>query len=90
MRTRHQPSRGLRRGVNFTVRLTPEERATLEARQRELGGPRALGAWMVWRACLGLQRGDTLIDLFPGTGVVSRAWAELSRAGAPSDMSPRS
>ena len=50
MRTQHQPSRGLRRGFNFTVRLTPEERAALQDRQRELGGPRALGAWIVWRA----------------------------------------
>lgn len=29
---------------------------------------------------LGARRGDELVDLFPGTGVVSRAWAEVSQA----------
>lgn len=28
---------------------------------------------------LGMLSGDELVDLFPGTGVVSRAWAELGR-----------
>lgn len=28
---------------------------------------------------LGMQAGDELVDIFPGTGVVSRAWAEVSR-----------
>jgi hypothetical protein len=37
---------------------------------------------------LGMLSGDELDDLFPGTGVVSRAWAELSRRGAaPGDVS---
>jgi hypothetical protein len=31
---------------------------------------------------LGMLPGDELVDLYPGTGVVSRAWAELSRRGA--------
>ncbi len=31
---------------------------------------------------LGMLPGDELVDLFPGTGVVSRAWAELGRASA--------
>jgi hypothetical protein len=31
---------------------------------------------------LGALPGDELVDLFPGTGVVSRAWAELGRASA--------
>ncbi len=30
---------------------------------------------------LGMQPGDELVDLFPGTGVVSAAWAEVSRSG---------
>jgi len=29
-----------------------------------------------------MQPGDELVDLFPGTGVVTRAWAELSLAAA--------
>jgi hypothetical protein len=32
---------------------------------------------------LGMLPGDELVDLFPGTGIVSRAWAELGR-GKPS------
>jgi hypothetical protein len=31
---------------------------------------------------LGMLPGDELADLFPGTGIVSRAWAELSRDDA--------
>jgi hypothetical protein len=27
--------------------------------------------------------GDELVDLFPGTGIVSRAWAELGRLPSP-------
>ena len=38
--------------------------------------PLAFCAWLF--ACLGLEPGDTLIDLFPGTGIIGRAWAELS------------
>lgn len=45
-----QASRGRRRGKNFTVRVTDEERATLEELQRAEQGPRALGPWLVWRA----------------------------------------
>lgn len=32
--------------------------------------------------CLGLCRGDTLVDLYPGTGIVSRAWREVSTGPA--------
>lgn len=43
--------------------------------------PIAFCAWLF--ELLGMQPGDTLVDLFPGTGIVSRAWAELSSgAGA--------
>lgn len=31
-----------------------------------------------WRRSHGMQPGDTLDDLYPGTGVISRAWASLS------------
>ena len=39
---------------------------------------------------LGLRPGDELVDLYPGTGIVSRAWAELGRVSpeASSDVSP--
>lgn len=38
--------------------------------------PLAFCAWLF--DCLGMIAGDQLVDLFPGTGAVSRAWAELS------------
>jgi hypothetical protein len=45
-----QHSKGRRRGDVFAVRLTPEERAKLEALRERESGPRALGPWLVWRA----------------------------------------
>lgn len=37
-------------------------------------------AFCVWLfRLLGAERGDTLIDLYPGSGVVSRAWAQFNR-----------
>lgn len=49
--------------------------------------PIAFCAWLF--DCLGMLPGDELVDLFPGTGIVSRAWAELSAgpAGYPSQRS---
>lgn len=41
----------------------------------------------LWRV-LGARPGDTLDDKFPGTGIVGRAWENLSRA-ALSDTQPR-
>lgn len=45
-----QASKGNRRGDVFSVRVTPEERARLDALQARGGGPRALGPWLVWAA----------------------------------------
>ena len=45
----HQERDG-RRGAVFSMRLTDEERAELERRQRAQGGPSSLGAWLKWRA----------------------------------------
>jgi hypothetical protein len=42
--------------------------------------PIAFCAWLF--ELLGMLPGDTLIDVFPGTGIVSRAWAELSSGSA--------
>lgn len=43
--------------------------------------PLAFCAWLF--DCLGMEPGDELVDLFPGTGVIGRAWREASRvAGA--------
>ena len=42
--------------------------------------PLAFCAWLF--ECLGMLPGDELVDLYPGTGIVTRAWAELSRGTA--------
>lgn len=52
---------------------------------RQSGEPRLMGrkplAYCAWLfGILGMQPGDTLDDRFPGTGIVSRAWAEISRS----------
>lgn len=51
----------------------------------ELPGRKPI-AFCVWLyELLGMLPGDRLVDLFPGTGIVTRAWTELSRgAGATS------
>lgn len=46
-----------RRGHVFSMRLTTEMRATLEALQRRGGGPRALGPWLVWHALASAANG---------------------------------
>jgi hypothetical protein len=65
-------------------RLRPACRDMLVAQPARHGGdlpgrkPLAFCAWMF--GLLGLEPGDQLEDAFPGTGIVGRAWAELSRA----------
>lgn len=48
--------------------------------------PIAFCAWLF--RCLGLAPGDELRDLFPGTGVVSRAWREASRRSSATRREP--
>jgi hypothetical protein len=43
--------------------------------------PLAFCAWLF--DLLGMEPGDELLDLFPGTGVVTRAWRELSSVARP-------
>jgi hypothetical protein len=45
--------------------------------------PLAFVAWLF--DCLGMVAGDQIEDLFPGTGIVGRAWAALCR-GEPSPL----
>lgn len=65
-------------------RLTPGKRDWLSAQPARGGGnlpgrkPIAFCAFLF--DALGMLPGDTLDDLFPGTGIVSRAWEEVSRA----------
>lgn len=54
-----QQQRHGRRGAVFSVRLTDEERATAEHLQTQVQGPRALGAWLKWRALTKLPDGST-------------------------------
>lgn len=68
----------------------PGVRDFLIAQPARFGGslagrkPSAFVAWLF--DCLGLQVGDELDDLFPGTGIVGRAWSSL---GADRDASRR-
>lgn len=82
-----QASRGRRRGVVFSVRVTEEDRARLEALQQQGGGPRALGPWLVWSALgaapapvvphrAGSTEPGPVLDLCGGSG----AWSEPYRA----------
>lgn len=67
-------------------RRQPGKRDWLRAMPARSGGtlpgrkPIAFCAWLF--EVLGMVAGDVLIDLFPGTGIVSRAWAELSSGPA--------
>lgn len=60
-------------------REPPGQRDWLRAKSAQGGGalpgrkPLAFCAWLF--ACLGMRAGDTLDDLYPGTGIVGRAWA---------------
>ena len=66
------PGRALRPGVADTLRAQPARGGgTLPGRK-----PIAFAAWLF--DCLGMLPGDALVDLFPGTGIIGRAWAELS------------
>lgn len=49
--------------------------------------PLAFCAWLF--DLLGLMPGDELVDVFPGTGAVGRAWAELSRRASATGPSLR-
>jgi hypothetical protein len=49
-----------RRGFVFSLRLTDEQRAELERLQRQGGGPRRPGPWLVWRALEGGAPGPVL------------------------------
>lgn len=78
------PGRHLRPGKRDWLRAGPARGAgRLPGRK-----PIAFCAWLF--ELLGMLPGDTLIDMFPGTGAVSRAWAELSRrTAATPPTSPR-
>lgn len=74
-------------------RLKPGVRDWLRAMPARGGGrllgrkPAAFAAWMF--ALLGMRPGDQLDDLFPGSGIIGRAWTVLSsRTPATERVSP--
>jgi len=70
------PGRRLRPGVRDWLSAQPARRGgTLPGRK-----PLAFCAWLF--RILGMRPGDELVDLFPGTGIVSKAWRELSPSPA--------
>lgn len=64
--------------------LRPGKRDWLSAQPARGGGdligrkPIAFAAWLF--DCLGMLPGDRLDDLFPGTGIVARAWESLGNS----------
>lgn len=73
-----QLSKGLRRGYVFPLRLTDDERDRLEDLKRRLGGPRALGPWIIWRAL------DEVLPA-PGPGITSAEVLPAQLAGEACD-----
>ena len=65
-------------------RLRPGTRDWLSAQPARLNGtligrkPLAFCAWLF--ECLGMVPGDSLDDLFPGTGIVGRSWSVVGRS----------
>ena len=63
-------------------RVRPGRRDAIYIHPARFGGdlpgrkPLKFCAWMF--NAMGMQAGDSFQDLFPGTGIVSRAWAEIS------------
>jgi len=71
------PGRRLRPGVRDWLSAQPARNGgTLPGRK-----PLAFCAWLF--RVLGMLPGDELVDLFPGTGIVSRSWRELSAYADP-------
>lgn len=66
----------------------PEDVEAVKANVARLGGGQCLTGRKPQRFCafvfdlLGMVPGDTLIDTYPGTGIVTRAWAEVSACAA--------
>lgn len=76
--------RRLRPGrVDALVRYPARHGGTLPGRK-----PIAFCGWLF--DAMGMVAGDVLDDMFPGSGVVGRSWAEACRRGSPGDGPLRS
>jgi len=75
------------------VKLNPERQREIHHRERDwiLEGrvtgssipgakPAAVARWLF--AIMGLRHDDVFVDLFPGSGMVTKAWNSYSRRGA--------
>jgi hypothetical protein len=67
------PGRSLRPGFRDWLSAQPARHGGT------LIGRKPLAFCLFLFQCLGLVRGDTLIDLFPGTGIVTKAWKHINR-----------
>jgi len=70
-----QESKGRRLGKVFSVRITDEQRETLEKKQSADVGPRSLGPWLVWRAL----KGNAAAPARAGTTSTSRSSGNTKR-----------
>ncbi len=80
-----------RRGFVFPVRVTPEERAELEALHASTAGPRGLGPWLLWaakRASAGGVLPSRGAGVLPARGP-NPARAGITRAREPGLVLPR-
>lgn len=78
-------SRALATVLPLGRELRPGKRDWLAAQPARQGGSDLIGrkpeAFVTWMfGLLGLLPGDDLVDLYPGSGIVGRAWAEVCRA----------
>ena len=73
-----QRSRGGRQGNVFALRLTPEQRAELQALCAADVGPRNLGPWLVWRA---QQHAAGIVARVVGSAAPGKVIPELGAAG---------
>jgi len=73
-------------------RLRPGRSDVLKMHPARFGGtlpgrkPQAFCAWLF--DAMGMLPGDTLDDLYPGTGIVGKSWLALNRRADPGDVSP--
>ncbi len=71
-------------------RIQPGRRDALYVHPARFGGtltgrkPLKFCAWLF--DAMGMLPGDELVDLFPGTGIVARAWAEISGRHVAQDL----
>lgn len=75
-----QHSRGRRRGAVFSLRVSEDDRTRIEGMMRELGGPRAIGPWLVWRSLSWSgSSGSTRAQVIPNLAPMDERRASLEQ-----------